>query len=66
VTNKSVSAMRNSKNAEPVVIAKLIKKSIEANSPKTRYVDGYNAKFLLLLRKLFTDKMFDKAMLSQL
>ena len=66
VTNKSVRAMRNSKKAEPVVIAKLIKKSIEANSPKTRYVDGYNAKFLLLLRKLFSDKMFDKAMLSQL
>lgn len=65
-TKNSVEKMSKSKNAEPMVIANLIKKAIETSNPKTRYVDGYNGKFLLILRKLLSDKMFDKAMISQM
>lgn len=65
-TKNSVEKMSKSKNAEPVVIANLIKKAIETSNPKTRYVDGYNGKLLLILRKLLSDKMFDKAMISQM
>ena len=50
----------------PIVIAKLIKKSIEAKSPKTRYVGGYLAKPILLVRKIFSDKIIDRIIRSQM
>ncbi len=63
---KAVQDMKKSKNSDPIVIAKLVKKSIEANRPKTRYSGGYNARLLLFLRKLLSDKMMDKALMSQM
>lgn len=53
------------KNAEPEVIAALILKSITAKNPKTRYHGGYLSGVILFLRKILTDKQFDKLMLSQ-
>ncbi|NBA88325.1 SDR family NAD(P)-dependent oxidoreductase [Emticicia sp. CRIBPO] len=62
---KMYSAME--KNAvEPVVIAKLIRKGIEAGKPETRYVGGTMARPMLLMRKLFSDKLFDKMVMSQM
>jgi short-subunit dehydrogenase len=55
-----------SKNSEPIVIARLIKKGIEANKPKTRYVGGSMAKPLLFLRNILSDKMFERIIMSQL
>lgn len=55
----------NMKGSEPVVIAKLIKKSIEAKRPKTRYTGGTMAKPMLFLRKILPDKLFDKMLMSQ-
>jgi NAD(P)-dependent dehydrogenase (short-subunit alcohol dehydrogenase family) len=56
-----------SKNAaDPIVIAKLIKKGIEAKDPKTRYVGASGAKQMLFFRKMFSDKMFDKMVMSKL
>jgi short-subunit dehydrogenase len=52
--------------AEPVVIAKLIKKSIEASNPKTRYVGGAMAKPMLFFRKMLSDKAFDKFIMMQM
>lgn len=66
---KSVSKMYATvaKNAsDPIVIAKLIKKGIEANSPKTRYIGASGAKLLLFFRKILSDKMFDKMIMGQL
>lgn len=55
------------KNAvEPVVIAKLIRKGIEAKHPKTRYIGGAMAKPMLIMRKLLSDKLFDKILMSQM
>lgn len=54
------------KGSEPIVIAKLIKKGIEAKSPKTRYIGGAMAKPMLFLRKLLPDKMFDSIVMSQM
>lgn len=55
------------KNAvEPVVIAKLIRKGIEAKHPKTRYIGGAMAKPMLFMRKLLSDKLFDKILMSQM
>lgn len=53
------------KGVDPVVIAKLIKKGIEAKKPKARYV-AKNARSFLLMRKLLSDSLFDKLLMSQL
>lgn len=53
-------------NPEPIVIAKLIKKGIEAKNPKTRYVGGPMASMILLLGKGLPDKLMDKVIMSQL
>jgi Short-chain dehydrogenases of various substrate specificities len=52
--------------ADPIVIAKLIKKGIEAKDPKTRYIGGAMAKPMLLMRKLLSDKLLDKMIMSQM
>ena len=44
----------------PSVIADTIAKAIRVNRPKTRYVPGQYAKPLLLLRRLLSDRMFDR------
>lgn len=63
--NKMYSEM--AKNAvEPIVIAKLIKTGIEAKNPKTRYIGGAMAKPMLFMRKLLSDKLFDKILMSQM
>lgn len=51
---------------EPIVIAELIKKAIEAKNPKTRYAGGYMAKPILFLRSILSDKMFDRILMSQM
>lgn len=53
------------RNAEPIVIANLVKKGIEAKNPKTRYIGAYMAKPMLIIRKLLSDKMMDSLILSQ-
>lgn len=53
-------------NSEPIVIANLILEAITSKNPKFRYVGGYNAKMAVAARKLLSDKMFDKMILSQM
>ncbi|MFF3025380.1 oxidoreductase [Gottfriedia sp. NPDC057948] len=57
-----------SKNApkptSPKVIAEIVLKAIESKKPKTRYVAGQFAKPLLILRKLVSDRMFDRILYS--
>ena len=52
--------------SEPIVIAKTIAKAINSNNPKTRYAVGGGAKLLLFMRRILSDKLFDKLFLSQL
>ncbi|TDE17345.1 oxidoreductase [Dyadobacter psychrotolerans] len=52
---------------EPIVVAKLIKKGIEAKNPKTRYTTNQLAStVLLLLRGILSDKLMDKLIMSQI
>ncbi|XZF14814.1 oxidoreductase [Chitinophagaceae bacterium MMS25-I14] len=51
---------------EPVVIARLIKESIEAEKPRTRYSGGFGAKQILAVRKIVSDKLMDKIILSRM
>jgi short-subunit dehydrogenase len=55
-----------SRNAEPSVIANLVLKAITVKNPKTRYHGGYLASVVLTMRRLLSDKLFDKAIMSQL
>lgn len=52
--------------SHPIVIAKVIKKAALAKNPKTRYADGGGAKLILFVRRILSDKMFDKMMLSMM
>jgi short-subunit dehydrogenase len=52
--------------ADPIVIARLIEKGITATAPKTRYVGGSGARLLLFLRRILSDKQFDKMIMSQM
>jgi short-subunit dehydrogenase len=54
------------KSAEPDVIARLILKSVTARNPKIRYHAGYLSGMILFLKKVLSDKQFDKLMLSQM
>jgi|TARA_B100001939_G_scaffold316325_1_gene302193 short-subunit dehydrogenase len=50
----------------PLKISKLISKAIESKKPRRRYVGGLFAKPMLFIRKWFGDKIYEKAILSQI
>ncbi|RPD45374.1 SDR family NAD(P)-dependent oxidoreductase [Hymenobacter sediminis] len=53
--------------AEPVVIAELVRKGIEAKSPKARYTTSQLASLVLLgLKRILSDKQMDKLIMSQI
>lgn len=52
--------------SKPIVIARVIKKAVEAKSPKTRYAAGAGAKPILFLRWLLSDRMMDRLMLGMI
>jgi short-subunit dehydrogenase len=54
------------KGADPKVIVDLVKDAINAKTPKTRYSGGYMAGLVLFLRKLLSDRLLDKVMMSQI
>ena len=53
-----------SNQSDPIVIAKVINKAIDARNPKTRYAAGAYSRIGIFLRKIMTDKMFDRFILS--
>ena len=53
-----------SNQSDPIVIAKVINKAMEARNPKTRYAAGAYSRIGIFLRKIMTDKMFDRFILS--
>jgi short-subunit dehydrogenase len=53
-------------DSDPLVIAKLIRTGIEARNPKTRYIGGKMAKPMLFMRKILSDRMFDKMLMRSM
>ena len=51
--------------SSPELIAKTISKAIRSSKPKTRYLTGKFAKLLVFMRKWFGDRIFYKAVMSQ-
>ncbi len=62
--NKSLTTL-DDKLPEPKVITDLVRKAINAKKPKTRYSGGYLAGPALFMRKLLSDRAFDKFIMGQ-
>ena len=62
--NKAAKGMRKRYLGEsltkPIVIANTIVKAATARKPKTRYLVGYAAKPIVFIRRIVSDRMFDK------
>jgi short-subunit dehydrogenase len=54
------------KASPPAIISTLILKAISVKNPKTRYHAGHMANVVLFMRKILSDKQFDKMIMSQL
>ncbi len=66
VVDASKKTYENASRASgPEVVAKTIAEAIAAHKPKTRYATGAFSSTILTLRKLLSDRMFDKMILSQ-
>ena len=52
--------------SQPSVITDLLMKAVRAKKPRTRYAGGRYARQLLLIRKWFGDRIFDKAIMSMI
>lgn len=48
-----------SRGTESIIVAKVIEKSILAKKPKTRYPVGRDAKLMMVMRKVLSDRMVD-------
>jgi short-subunit dehydrogenase len=65
VASATETAYQKGSGSPSSVIAKVIAKAIQVKKPKTRYAAGKLAKPLIFFRKWFGDRLFDKAILSQ-
>lgn len=59
-------ADKGSLGSEPIVIAETILKSIKSSRPKSRYAIGGGAKLILFMRRILSDKLFDRIMFGQM
>lgn len=65
VSNSAAESYEKGGGSPPSVVAEAISEAVATNNPKTRYAMGKLAKPLLFLRKYLSDKLFDKAVMSQ-
>lgn len=64
---KSTDEMYGGDGASPTsVITDLVVKAVNSSNPKTRYAGGKYAKPMMWIRKYLGDRLFDKAVMSQL
>lgn len=57
-------ATADKQGSKPEVVAKVIAKAATVKKPCTRYATGGGAKLILFLRRILTDRMFDKLLLG--
>jgi NAD(P)-dependent dehydrogenase (short-subunit alcohol dehydrogenase family) len=50
----------------PDIIARAVAHALTARTPKTRYFVGHNARFLVLLKKILPDRLFDQLLIRYL
>lgn len=61
----SMYSERNKKLSPPSVISDTIVKIVDSRRPKTRYAVGYMANTVLWMRRLISDRMFEKIIMGQ-
>lgn len=59
-------ANADSRGSSPKVVAETILKAAKSNKPQTRYSTGSGATIVLLLRRILSDRLFDKLILSMM
>jgi short-subunit dehydrogenase len=64
MANASKEQYENGGGSPPLVIAKTVSKAIKAKRPRTRYSAGKLAKPILFIRRNFSDRMFDRIVMS--
>ena len=68
IAKKMAQATKNAyekgNSSPPSVIAKVVSQAIKAKKPKTRYAAGKFAEPLIFIRKWFSDRIFDKIIVS--
>ncbi|MDN3649101.1 oxidoreductase [Reinekea marina] len=60
MANATRESYQNGKGSPVSVITKLLVKAVRAKKPKTRYVGGLYAKPILFIRRIVSDKVFDR------
>ena len=66
VANSSEKFYSKERSSPPSVISGVLVRILKSKNPKTRYAAGKWAKLMLFLRKILSDKLFDKILWSQL
>jgi len=68
LAQKHVTLLRKADDtgSNPIVIATTIVKAITSVHPKTRYAAGEGAKIILFLKRILSDRLFDRLLLSQM
>jgi NAD(P)-dependent dehydrogenase (short-subunit alcohol dehydrogenase family) len=56
--------LQGRKTPPPSVVSDMVVRALRANRPRTRYSGGLGAKPLLALRRLLSDRMFDRLVMS--
>lgn len=64
IAQSTAKYQRDSPNTRPEVIADVISQAIKSDSPKTRYAAGSMATQILLLRRVLSDKSFDRLIMA--
>ncbi|MBU2862845.1 SDR family NAD(P)-dependent oxidoreductase [Reinekea forsetii] len=60
MANATRESYQNGKGSPVSVITKLLVKAVRAKKPKTRYVGGLYAKPILFIRRIVSDRVFDR------
>lgn len=66
VAKSTQDAYGHGRGTDPSVIADVVSKAVRAKKPSTRYAAGAYAKPMLFIRKWFSDRMFDRMIMSQM
>ncbi len=68
LAQKHVKMLENAdqQGSSPKVVANTILKAVLARKPKTRYATGKGAKVILFLRRVLSDRMFDRLVLASM
>ena len=66
VAKSTQDAYGHGRGTSPGVIAEIVSKAVKTGKPRTRYVAGAYAKPMIVIRKWFGDRMFDRMIMSQM